>query len=215
MNVETQKHDDYVLSFLDLSDLEDQWENHLGLLPENSERFAEKRKKEFIAGRLCALNSLSILNKDFNLAPPVGENREPLWPSGIVGAISHTKIQAAAIVSKNLSHLGIDIEAIIEPERFNKISTQFIAETERGIICDDPYRGTIVFSAKESLFKALYPSVKTFFGFLDAQVIEITRNSFTISLLREDSIFQPFKAPISGQFWERNGEIVTLISIPK
>ncbi len=213
--METHKHDDYVLSFIDLPELEDQWEKHSDLLPENSERFAEKRKKEFIAGRLCALNSLFILNNEFKTAPPVGENREPIWPSGVVGAISHTRIQAAAITSNSLSHLGLDIESIIDSERFNKISSQFIAESERAIIGDDSYRGTIIFSAKESLFKALYPSVQTFFGFLDAQVIEITESSFTISLLRKDSIFQSFKTPISGQFWERKGEIVTQISIPK
>ena len=204
---------DLVSIFRPISEIK--WQEFLSLLPQNSERFAEKRKAEFIAGRVCAMEALKKLKGDsFDYSPGIGPNREPLWPANIVGSISHSKTQVGVVVSDSLSHLGLDIETPIEKNRYLKISSQFITETERAKFGDDPYGGTLIFSAKEALFKALYPSVKTFFGFMDAEVIEITEDSFKIQVLRADDLFQDYKSLISGSYIELNNEIITLVSLP-
>lgn len=207
--------DHSVLTLMPIENAVKEWTSYSHLLPENSERFAEKRKIEFIAGRLCAIEALKKIHILDAKAPAVGEGRQPLWPPGVVGSISHSKLQAAAIVSKKLGFLGVDIEAPIEKERFEKIGSQFLNEFERNLIKNDSYLGTIIFSSKESLFKAVYPEVETFFGFHDAQVIEITNKSFKIEITRNDGKFSSFKYPILGSFWEQSGEIITLIEIEK
>src|SRR5208282_5779110 len=62
------------------------------LLPEEAAylgRSVPKRAQEFAAGRVCARRALAELGVvDFPLR--VGEDREPLWPEGTVGSITHT-----------------------------------------------------------------------------------------------------------------------------
>src|ERR1700679_1440183 len=57
--------------------------------PPSVARAVRSRQAEFFFGRLAARSVLAALN-----APPgevsVGASREPVWPPGIVGSISHT-----------------------------------------------------------------------------------------------------------------------------
>ncbi|SUI55146.1 Uncharacterised protein [Serratia marcescens] len=45
---------------------------------------------------------------------------------------------------------------------------------------------TLTFSAKESLFKALYPQVRCYFDFLDARMVAVDtqRQTFVLALLK-------------------------------
>src|SRR5580700_2118478 len=50
---------------------------------------ADKRIQDFTRGRACAHRVLSELGiEDFSLL--AGEKREPVWPDGITGSITHT-----------------------------------------------------------------------------------------------------------------------------
>ena len=61
------------------------------LYPEEAasiKRAVPKRWREFTAGRLCAREALRRLGIERHPIL-VGEHREPLWPSGVVGTLSH------------------------------------------------------------------------------------------------------------------------------
>src|SRR5213592_4895962 len=70
----------------------------------------ERRVQEFATGRACARRALSKLG-----APAIsilsGANREPLWPHGVVGSITHCLGYRAAAVAWQLDVLTVGIDA--------------------------------------------------------------------------------------------------------
>jgi len=68
------------------------------------------RKEHYRSGRICAGEVLSKLG---TLGQPVlrdPQTREPLWPEGISGAITHSGNWAAAAAGKTSDVLGIGID---------------------------------------------------------------------------------------------------------
>lgn len=191
---------------------EEMLEKNFHLLANGSDSFALKRKYEFVAGRICAKKVLTELgHSDFILKS--GDKRQPIWPKGIVGSITHNKYFAICVASKQLRCLGVDIEEIIDNERLEKLQSQFVSKEEE-VLNITPEIGTLIFSTKEALFKALFPIVQEFFGFMDAQVVEITKNEVTVKLLRSDGEFKQFQKPISCKYKVFNNNIISLIQIP-
>ena len=56
------------------------------------------RRQEFTAARTCARQALRELGLP-ETAILRGEHREPLWPPGIVGSITHCALYSAAVVA--------------------------------------------------------------------------------------------------------------------
>lgn len=149
-------------------------------LPDSLARAVKKRRDDFIFGRHCARMAISRLQDDpFQEFIAIAPHRGPLWPDEIVGSITHTQGLAAAAVAFSHQYLsiGIDAELIIsnvskglkrhicrplEIESLNQ-TTRF---SELEVL-------TLIFSAKECLFKMLHPLIKVFFGFQAAQVVGI------------------------------------------
>lgn len=200
-------------SFKEFDEASVEIQKSIHLLPSGSDRYAEKRKQEFIAGRLCALEAINKLSIEPPETIPIGANREPLWPSGVCGSISHSKNRALAVVSNSLVGVGVDIEESIQLDRLKKIGGQFISEKEQKFLQYSSLNGTIIFSAKESLFKALYPSVNQFFGFKDAEILQIDSGEFQVKLLRSDGPFSKFTNVITGFYQTIQTEVVTYIPI--
>jgi hypothetical protein len=70
------------------------------------------RLRELENGRAAAKRALSALGVS-GVELPVGENRAPRWPVGIVGSITHAGNMVAAAVARtsDLAAIGIDVEA--------------------------------------------------------------------------------------------------------
>lgn len=147
------------------------------------------RKEEFMLGRLCACLAYQKYSGELLLEVPIGNKREPLFPNSVVGSISHSKEWVGAIVadSSRLIGVGLDFENM---GRAKQELTRYIS-TEKDLIQAEEIKEdellTLIFSAKESLYKALYPSVKNFFGFDSAAVtsIDVQNKSFSIQLLTQ------------------------------
>ncbi|WP_440054825.1 4'-phosphopantetheinyl transferase family protein [Pseudoalteromonas sp. T1lg65] len=147
-----------------------------------------KRKAEFLAGRICARECLGLSNATlFKLLN--AEDRSPIWPPGVIASITHTRGIAAAAVSRDsvAKGIGIDIERDMSEKQELELQKQILHSAEydafqllsKQIHC--PL--TIVFSAKESIYKALYPTVKRFFGFDAVKLITFTKNTLTFELM--------------------------------
>ncbi|MDC0611224.1 4'-phosphopantetheinyl transferase superfamily protein [Vibrio sp.] len=152
----------------------------LGILRLNRlESAVKKRQAEFIAGRYVAKDALSDLGFSNDTAIPIGRNRAPLWPAGVVGSISHNHNTAVCVVGKSDSYgsLGIDVETILEPSVTAEVLPLIATQSETAIFCPSQWNeqsmATLLFSAKESLFKALYPLVQHYLEFKDAILTEI------------------------------------------
>ena len=141
------------------------------LLPENA---AEKRKSEFALGRAAARQALAELG--WSEPPPIlrGAGREPLWPSGVVGSITHCGDWAIAAVAKceDVKTLGIDLEDVNRVPH-KEIATLVSSESERRWIFggdDGQVRLAMLFSAKESIYKAFFPLAHRFLDFHDVEL---------------------------------------------
>jgi len=140
-----------------------------------------KRQAEYLAGRVCAKNALLTFGvNDFQITS--AENRAPIWPKNMCGSITHTQNIAAAAVTNNpnVSGLGIDIECVMEEEQEKELCSYIITPNEKSTflklskLSSNPL--TIIFSAKESIYKALYPTVRRFFDFNAVTLVEFDNN---------------------------------------
>jgi 4'-phosphopantetheinyl transferase EntD len=146
------------------------------------------RLLEFAAGRHCAREALRALG----LAPvavPRKAKRQPAWPPGIVGSISHAGSYCGAVVARASLCLGLgfDVEAWgrMRPALWRRIATP----GEREWLCaqagDGERWATLLFSAKEAFYKAQYPRSETFLGFQAAAFHPGEAGAFEIELLRD------------------------------
>jgi 4'-phosphopantetheinyl transferase EntD len=129
-----------------------------------------KRRMDFRVGRAAARSVMEKIG--FPIQTPIlrGEHREPLWPEGVIGSIAHGAGYgiAAAAWRQDVPAIGIDIQMIEErytdeliarfadPDEFDWVRSDNSRRTERAVK---------LFSAKESVFKALYPLCKVWFAF--------------------------------------------------
>jgi 4'-phosphopantetheinyl transferase EntD len=132
------------------------------------------RRHEFAAGRYYAHEALHALGCPS--APiAIQPSRAPAWPQGVVGTISHSRGQCAAVVAwrSNLRSVGVDIEAV-DPLPTNLVP--FVCRpadlngrfaVERLIGVDLP---KLVFVLKEAFYKAYHFMTGSFLDFVDVEV---------------------------------------------
>lgn len=149
-----------------------------GIACPDSVRSSEPRRQaEFLHGRLAARAALNAIDHAGRQVD-IGEYREPLWPAGVVGSISHTRTFAAAAVARadRCAGLGIDLQEPVsgdfEPALLRNVLDAAESARLREGRSIGAYRVALAaaFSAKESLFKALFPRVGRRFGFAAARV---------------------------------------------
>lgn len=140
-----------------------------------------KRKAEFVAGRYCAHQALSALGVAPGLIG-IAEARNPVWPRGIVGSISHSHGYAISATAKRSSKLmlGLDVEDMVAPQTAKRLEASVINDDELDLLRQAPRPEalfTLIFSVKESFYKAAYPWVKRYFGFKAISVTGVTWKS--------------------------------------
>mgnify|MGYP001942657738 CR=1 FL=1 len=144
--------------------------------PSTLSRAVPRRKAEFLAGRAmtqAAMAGLGLPPRPVDTTP----SRAPLWPEGLSGSISHARGRCACLLSQDTGRsFGIDTEAIAEGRSLDAILSQTLSPDERALLTQGPHptntNATLAFSAKEALFKALYPQVGRHFGFDAAELTD-------------------------------------------
>ena len=155
-------------------------------MPPSLSNAVAKRKAEFLAGRVCAQHALQEIGLNTEVA--IGTNRQPLWPKNIVGSISHSNNTALAAIARKgkLSGLGIDVEHIVDIDTAESMVGQIINDEELKFIQKnnqlDCLMLTMIFSAKESFFKAVYPTIQKFIDFDTISLCAVTDHSLTFKI---------------------------------
>ncbi len=152
------------------------------------------RQAEFIAGRYCAAKSLMAHGGINNLVVLREKDRSPKWPANTLGSISHTGKLAVALTghTNNTKAIGIDIEGIMKVKQAEKISDiVFSGQQPFDLNLGFELQTTLLFSAKETLFKALYPIHKKFMEFSHANCVDWDLNSGLCRLQVKDSFIFP------------------------
>ena len=175
---------------------------------------SQNRKREFIAGRFCAREAM----ESANISPEhilIGEKGEPIWPSNIVGSITHSHGYAAAAVARksDIVSLGLDAE-IDEPlssrvlRRISNVQEQEWVENVGGTLVQHP--GKVLFSAKEATYKAWYPITQEWLGFKEVLInFHDQGNTFTVHIQKNGPIRE-----MHGKYTIRKDVIVTAIEVP-
>lgn len=133
----------------------------------------DRRRIEFATGRQCARRALCSLG----LTPSailIGAGREPIWPMGVVGSITHCAGYCAAVVTKSSSILSIGADAeenLPLPEGVFEL----IADTQERVGSTNLNAMTIhwdrlLFCAKEAVYKAWYNITKEWLDFSDCRI---------------------------------------------
>jgi 4'-phosphopantetheinyl transferase EntD len=175
----------------------------------------ETRLREFKTARTCA--RLAIAKLGLRTGPILrGAWREPIWPHGVVGSITHCRGYRAAAVAKqsNILAVGIDAEpnerlppgvleqVAVAPER------AWLATTRPGVHWD-----RLLFSAKESAFKAWFPLARGWLGFEQAVVLfHPTECTFQVRL---PGLSVGGPELLIGRFMVRDGLLLTSIVVPQ
>jgi 4'-phosphopantetheinyl transferase EntD len=181
----------------------------------------DKRRREFVTGRACARRALGQLGFP-RCAVPIGPRGAPVWPHGAVGSLTHCAgfRAAAAARVEDYRSLGIDAEAdaalpegVLEvvalPDEREHLDA--LALTDPGTCWD-----RILFSAKESVFKAWFPLAQAWLGFEDAAlVIEPTAGTFSARLLVPGPVIgsRPLHG-FTGRWARDQGIVVTGVAVP-
>ena len=147
-------------------------------LPASLYKAVPKRQAEYLAGRLCARHAMRQLNGPTTEILS-GADRAPQWPTGYVGSITHNDTSAAAIIghAAHFAGLGIDCEEIMEAATAQKLQSAILSPSEATLqpqTLSFAAFTSLVFSAKEALYKATYPLIGQMFGFHDVSLQRIT-----------------------------------------
>ena len=175
--------------------------------------FSGKRLKDFSTGRYCARKALAAIGND-NAEILMGNDKQPIWPTGYVGSISHSGKLVGAVAAKasNVKSIGLDIETIgkIKPEMWRLLYTE--AETEFLISLTSEelaYYTTLLFSFKEAFYKLQHPLTKTFLNFTDVEVKSVG-NKFELQVLKDFPEKKSLMGTILLHSHQKKDQLITL-----
>jgi enterobactin synthetase component D len=186
-------------------------------LPPGLANAAPKRKAEHFAGRYLCKELLVAQGLPFTV--PVGHSRAPVWPAGWTGSITHIAGMAISCLSRqaDVALLGIDVENWINPGIADDIAHAVIDQDERQLLANSwPFSESLslVFSAKESFFKAAFPLVGRYFDFNCVRMVDIdyTAQRFSLQVVKPLAPALPLGRIVRGSFLRDVETIFTVVA---
>ncbi|HEX6499463.1 MAG TPA: 4'-phosphopantetheinyl transferase superfamily protein [Micromonosporaceae bacterium] len=184
-------------------------------------RAVEKRRREFETVRHCARVALARLGVP---AAPIlpGERGAPQWPTGIVGSMTHCSGYRAAAVARAEHMITVGVDAEPDEPLPDGVLEMVTLPSERGWLAElsasHPVArwDRLLFSAKESVYKAWFPLARRWLGFEDAELtVDPDAGTFTAKLLVPGPVVdgRPVDG-FAGRWLVRDGLIVTAIAVP-
>ena len=133
-----------------------------------------KRMSDFANGRYCARETLSRLGFEPTEIPK-GIHREPVWPAGITGSISHTTGLTGAIAARKSDQLSLGLDIELRGSVTKELWQQLFTKSEQDILAshelESPDLPTVFFSIKESFYKMQFPLTGRFLDFPEVEIV--------------------------------------------
>lgn len=188
-------------------------------------RAVPKRRVEFARGRACAREALrragygakgaaratgeAPVTEDPGFVEiPVGRSREPVWPTGFTGSITHCDGLVAAVAARAGVVRGIGLDAEVDRPLPDGVPAQVITPGE-GAGAQDILR----FSAKESIHKAVFPLTGVWLDFLDV-VVELSDGRFRARPAAGAAATTDELEGLTGRYARMGGLVVTVGWMP-
>jgi 4'-phosphopantetheinyl transferase EntD len=202
---------------------------HPRLYPEEEAVVAQavhKRRREFAAVRSCARRAMEKLGVPPQPVLP-GERGAPRWPAGLTGSMTHCDgyCAAALVRAGDLASLGIDAEPD-GPLPDGVLDTVALpAEQERLRRLGRDHPGThwdrLLFSAKESVYKAWFPLTGQWLDFSEADIEIVVASgeppygSFRAELLVPGPVVGGRRlGHFEGRWTAGRGLVATAVAVP-
>jgi 4'-phosphopantetheinyl transferase EntD len=178
----------------------------------------EKRVRQFAGGRLCARAGLAVLG----IRPTpilVAHDRCPIWPSHVVGSISHTENYCVAVVGLQRRFAAIGVDAEYSNGASASVSQLTMTRDERYEMAqleayDQDRLATLVFSAKEAFYKCQYPLTHAWLDFEEVRV-KLTDQGFTLRVTTPAHPANNLKRRWTGGFLYTSSLAVTGVALPR
>ena len=194
-------------------------------------RAIDRRRREFATARTLAREALAGLGVAPASVPP-GQRGAPRWPPGVVGSITHCAGYRAAAVGRADRVRAIGIDAEPEGPLPDGVLGRVSLPAERAMLRDlaavpGPRWDLLLFSAKESVYKAWFPLTGRWLGFEDAEVaIDPAAGTFTARILVADRSAtdgaaagtglpgEPVPGVLRGRWLASDGILLTAVTVP-
>lgn len=157
-----------------------------------------RRREEFSSGRYCARRAMAARGMPLG-AVLIGASRSPVWPAGTCGSLTHSRQLAGAAVSDSLSGLGLDIEHFgrLSVRAAERILTEPESQALHALAPDFLRLATIVFSAKESVYKAIYPIAGLYVGYREVQItLSLQESEFRATYVGHNELNRPLEVGV-------------------
>ncbi|MFI8836830.1 4'-phosphopantetheinyl transferase [Streptomyces afghaniensis] len=189
-------------------------------------RAVAKRRREFAVVRSCARRAMEKLGVPPQAVLP-GERGAPRWPAGLAGSMTHCDgyCAAALVRATDLASLGIDAEihGPLPEGVLPAVSLPAEAERLRLLAAQRPdvHWDRLLFSAKESVYKAWFPLTGKWLDFTEAD-IEISagpgerpRGTFRATLLVPGPrVGDRRLGHFDGRWTAERGLVATAVAVP-
>ena len=194
---------------------------HDALHPEERARaqgMGGRRRHQYALGRACARRALAELGIE-GFALLSGKRREPLWPEGVVGSLTHCRGFCAVAVARRGAVVGIGLDAEPAEPLAARLLERVCSPEEKARLEALPSPaacgwGIVLFSAKESLYKCYFPLARSFLGFRDAEVrLDPDSASFTARLVRDAAPSALGARAFRGRFCVDGAHVVTAVTL--
>lgn len=183
-------------------------------------RAVPKRRVEFARGRACAREALRRVGYGAEdpgfVEIPVGASREPVWPEGFVGSITHCDGFVAAVAARADVVRGIGLDAEVDRPLPDGVPSQVITLEEMGSAsgtAPDDADEVLRFSAKEAVHKAVFPLTGVWLDFLDV-ALELDRGAFRARPAAGARARVPEVEALSGRYTRVGGVVLTMGWVP-
>lgn len=191
-------------------------------------RAVGKRRREFASVRVCARHAMEKLG----VAPgPVlpGERGAPRWPAGVIGSMTHCEGYGAAALARagDLASLGIDAEPhlALPEEVLEAVALPTESDRLGHLVAREPavHWDRLLFSAKESVYKAWFPLTGRWLDFSGADIDitldpapEALSGNLSARLLVPGPVVNGFPVQtFTGRWTIRHGLLATAVTVPR
>lgn len=191
----------------------------LGDEPALIARAVPSRRAEFATGRVLARRLLAPRGHAARALGRIPETRLPDWPDDVVGSISHAEdLCVVALADRaRFRGLGIDVEpdaptdSEIERVVLRGAELDWVGAEQGREDVERRRRTRVVFSVKEAVYKAFYPTTRTFWSFQDVGVeIDLAAGRFEATLPESAG-----QARCAGRVLRRDGWIASGVVLPE
>lgn len=186
-------------------------------LPDRLQRAVIKRRAEYLASRLLARTVMARLGIE-NFLLTNAPDRSPCWPAGVQASLSHSAGVVVLAATRQPVGVGVDVEQWMSDATASETAELLMDPQEQHLLRSLPIpfsaAATLLFSLKESLYKALWPQLHQPMDFQQAtlETVDLSRQCATLRLTDHFSDRFTVGTVLQAHFLWQEGQVITLLT---